>query len=68
MVLAQHCTDAKGDAYGLVRGTVGASLHNLIDSQQKEEKKIFGVAMAVGMTIAMLAGIFQTELTQWRYG
>lgn len=35
---------------------------------QKEEKKIFGVAAGVGMTIADVDRHLPTELTQWRYG
>jgi hypothetical protein len=39
MVLAQHCTGAKGDAYGLVWGTVGSSLDNLTIPRKRKRKK-----------------------------
>jgi hypothetical protein len=47
MVLAQHCTDAKGDAYGLVWGTVVSSLDNLTIPSKRRRKKYLVLLQAL---------------------
>ena len=66
MVLAQQCTVAKGDAYGLVEEQLGRR-SRISRFPAKGGEKILGFAAGVGMTIATSTGIIHgtDAMTLW---